>query len=38
MAAGLLAGTTFREVRGYREFGELARKSNPHWTPQRQMA
>jgi putative transposase len=38
-AAGLLeAERKFRKVRGYRELPELARKLNPHSTPQQQVA
>ncbi len=38
-AAGLLeAEKKFRKVKGYRELKELARKLNPHSTPQQQVA
>jgi len=38
-AAGLLeAKKKLRKVKGYRELGELARKLNPHSTPQQQVA
>lgn len=38
-AAGLLeAERKFRKVRGYRELQELAKKLNPHSTPQQQVA
>jgi len=38
-AAGLLeAQKKFRKVKGYRELKELARKLNPHSTPQQQVA
>jgi transposase-like protein len=38
-AAGLLeAEKKFRKVRGYRELQELAKKLNPHSTPQQQVA